>query len=93
MSTPSRLLVKKVVLAFFLGAAPVFLYSLLGVLDSIAEGGADFSIVTDLIIAALVGATSAGIRGLLAYFTDWMPTDSLHGTGNTPESVVVTTES
>jgi len=93
MGSPSRLLIKKLVLAFALGFAPVFLYSLVGVLDSIAEGNRDFSIATDLIIAALVGATSAGIRGLLAAFTDWMPTDELHGTGQTPESVVVTSES
>lgn len=94
MNTPSSLLIKKLVLAFFLGFAPVFLYSLLGVLDSIAEGNRDFSIVTDLIIAALVGASSAGIRGLLAAFTDWMPTDQLHGRGNEGiESVTVTPES
>ncbi len=77
--TPGRLLVKKLVLAFFLGFAPVFLWSLIGVLEAVAEGNRDWSIVTDLVLAALVGATSAGIRGLLALFTDWMPTDRLHG--------------
>ena len=82
MSAPSRLLVKKLVLAFCLGFAPVFLWSLVGVLEAVAEGNRDWSIVTDLIIAAIVGATAAGIRGLLALFTDWMPTDRLHGPGS-----------
>jgi hypothetical protein len=88
-----RLIIKKLVLAFFLGFAPVFLWSLLGVLDSIAEGGRDFSFVTDLIMAALIGATSAGIRGLLATFTDWMPSDRLHGIGDNPKTVQVTKNS
>jgi hypothetical protein len=93
MSTPSRLLVKKLLLAFVLGAGPVFLYSVLGVMDSVAEGNRDFSIMTDLILSALVGATAAGGRLALAEFTDWMPTDRLHGTGDTPNEVVVTTDS
>lgn len=85
-----KLLIKKLALAFGLGALPVFAYGMLGVLDAIAAGNSDYDFQRVILTSVLVGAASAGIRGVIAEFTNWMPTDKLHGIGDNPDSVVVT---
>jgi hypothetical protein len=88
-----KLLLKKLLLAFVLGFAPPFLYGIIGVLDSIGEGDWDYSVLPSLFIGIISGALSAGIRFAIAELTDWMPTDNLHGIGDSPESVTVTRDS
>jgi hypothetical protein len=89
----NRLFIKKLVLAFALGFVPVFLYGLLDILDAFSHGEADYNLLASIAVAAVTGALSAGIRAVLALFTNWMPTDNLHGIGDNPERVTVTKNS
>ena len=85
-----NLMTRKLVVAFMVGFVPVFLTGLLGLLQSIAEGTPDWSVTTSLLIALIAGAGAAGLRAAIAVFTDFIPSDRLHGFGNRPTSVTVT---
>ena len=87
-------LIRKLIMAFVIGFVPVFLTSLLGVLEKLSDGTAgdlNFSLVLSLLVSCLVGAMSAGLRLVLARWTDFVPGDELHSPGP-PDAVVVTTE-
>ena len=91
---PGNLLLKKLILAFLLGAVPTFLTGLTAILAGDVE--VDFTSWQALglaILSVVAGGVAAGLRGLLATFTTIMPTDELHGPGATPDRVVVTPES
>lgn len=92
----NNLLLKKLALAFVLGFMPVFLGGLTTLFDQIANhtsGSINSTFLLSLLAGLISGAIAAGIRGVLAVFTDsFDPTDKLHGVGTTPDSVVVTKE-
>lgn len=87
-------LLRKLAMAFITGFVPVFLYSLLGLLEKISDGTAgdlNFSVILSLVVSLIVGASAAGIRLVLARWTDFVPGDEIHSPGP-PDAVVVTTE-
>lgn len=87
----NRLFLKKLVLAFILGFAPALLLGLLDIFDNLAKSGTvDWGFLWSLVIGIVSGAIAAGIRALIATFTDIMPTDKLHGFGDNPQQVTVT---
>jgi hypothetical protein len=91
---PGNLLLKKLLLAFLLGAVPAFLTGLTAIVSGEAE--VDFTswqAVGLAILSVISGGVAVGLRAALAQWTSWMPTDELHGSGSTPERVVVTPES
>ncbi len=91
----SRLFLKKLALAFVIGAAPVLLLGLVDIISDIQESTSNGEVDTTAwgwaLVSLLSGAVGAGIRALAAA-ANVMPTDVLHG-GDTPSEVVVSKES
>jgi len=87
------LIIKKLLVAFCIGAFPLVATGLTGLADSIVEGQRDWGAVSTIMLGILCGALGAGLRLALAQFTSWLPTDELHGRGSTPETVVVSPRS
>lgn len=93
----SSLLLKKLILAFVLAAAPVLLLGLVDIVSEIQESTSNGEVDTTAwgwaLVSLLSGAVGAGIRGIVIAF-NWMPTDQLHSPNKTaPDSVVVTSDS
>ena len=89
----NSLFLKKLALAFALGAVPFLFTGLIGIATDIANpnsDGLDLTIIGTTVLALISGAVAAGGRAALAYWTDWFPTDKLHGSGAKPDSIVVT---
>lgn len=85
---------RKLLIAFLTGFVPIFLTGLVGVADKIGDaepGSLNFSFVLALTLGILMGALSAGIRAVIAIWTNFVPGDEIHSPGP-PDAVVVTTE-
>lgn len=90
----NSLFFKKILLAFVLGFLPVFILGLIDALDNFAKGGdIDLGLLWTTLLSLASGAVAVGLRAALAYFTNFMPSDALHGPGNKPTSMTVTRNS
>lgn len=90
----NRLFLKKLLLAFLLGSVPTFLTGMIAILAGDVEVDiTSWQGIGLAVLSIIAGAAAAGLRALLAGFTDWMPTDALHGPGATATEVVVTKDS
>lgn len=88
----NSLFLKKLILAFVLGAVPFLLTGLLGIAVNVAENnhdGLDLTVLGTAVISLIAGAVATGLRAAIAYWTDWFPTDVLHGSGDHPATVTV----
>jgi hypothetical protein len=74
-----NLLLKKLLVAFVIGFVPVFLMGIVNILESIAAGNGEFDVFAAALAGLVSGAAAAGLRLLLAEFTNFLPTDRLHG--------------
>lgn len=82
---------KKLLIAFVIGFLPAFVYGLIDVLGQFSSGSSDYHVLGTLLVSLVLGATTAGLRGVIALFTDWLPTDAFHGfsKGDKPTEIVV----
>lgn len=89
---PSKLLWKKLGVGALIGFLSSFLPALLPIiekLDDVVAGEANMSVLLALLIGAVGAGLGAAVRFAIAYFTNWMPTDTMTGPGDRPDSVVV----
>lgn len=89
-----KLVVKKYVLAFLLGFAPVFLLGLVELFEAIQEGVSEGTVNASdwgwFLLSLLSGSIATAIRYVLVAF-NFMPTDRLHGP-NAPDTTVTVTK-
>lgn len=87
-----KLLLKKLGVGALIGFLASFLPALLPIIDQMDElvsGEVDYSILLALLIGAIGAGLGAATRFLIAYLTNFLPTDTMTGPGSRPDAVVV----
>lgn len=88
------LLLKKTAVAFALGFLAGFTPGATQLLDALSgavAGETDFSIVLSLLTGLITGSISAAARAVLAYWTNIVPADAVHGPKAKKKNVTITT--
>lgn len=91
----SKLTWKKLGVGALIGFMSSFLPALLPIiekLDDVVSGEANMSVMLALLIGAVGAGLGAAVRFAIAYFTNWLPSDSMVGPGDRPEAIVVNKE-